>query len=434
MQVLPQGGVLAWGVEDVDDIPAGRTDAWIWDPDADTFGRVPERTTNFFCAGHALLPDGQLLVAGGHLDVDVGTPGITLFDPATRAWTAGVDTMNAGRWYPTVTVLDDGEALILGGSIKPGDYNDLPQVWTRGGTLRDLPGARRPVSNYPWTFLAPNGEIFHAGYNGVTSYLSTDASGAWTTVRTREVLDRNYGSAVLYDVGRVLAVGGGDPPTATAEVIDLTEDSPRWRLTESMSRPRRQLNATLVADGKVLVTGGTSSAGHSDSTGSVLEAEIWDPETGTWTIAARQSGKRLYHSAAVLLPDGRVLSGGGSAAEAEIYSPAYLFASDGSPAVRPTIAAAPDSVGYGSAFFVETPDAGGIARATWIGLSSATHAFNSGQRFLRLPLEETGGPDSAMGLSVRAPESARLAPPGNYLLFLLDRNGVPSLGRIVRIG
>ena len=236
----------------------------------------------------------------------------------------------------------------------------------------------------------------------------------------------------MYAPGKILVMGGGDPPTNTAEVIDLNQSSPTWRAVQSMAFARRQLNATLLPDGNVLVTGGTSSPGFNDPAGAVHAAELWNPTTEQWTTLASSSGiPRVYHSTAVLLPDGRVLSMGGNGyLQTEIYSPPYLFKG-----TRPTITSAPTSVVYGQSFFVETPDAAAISKVTMLRLSSVTHAFNMSQHISTLSFSQAAG-----GLNVVAPSGAAVAspatvaPPGHYLLFILNGSGVPSVGRIVQVG
>src|SRR5690606_30740671 len=234
-------------------------------------------------------------------------------------------------------------------------------------------------------------------------------------------------------------VGGGSP-TATAEVIDLLAGG-GFRSVGSMSVARRQVNATLLADGTVLATGGTNSAGFnaSPTDSRVLDAERWDPATEQWTPLARMSHHRLYHSTALLLPDGRVLSVGSGEPPAsghfndftaEVFSPPYLFKPDGTPAARPEITMAPSNVSYGQQFTVESPQAQGIVRATWIRLSSVTHSFNQNQRMNRLGTS-VAGPTT---VSVTAPAGPTHAPPGHYMLFLVDANGVPSVAKIVQIG
>ena len=118
------------------------------------------------------------------------------------------------------------------------------------------------------------------------------------------------GSAVMYAPGKILYVGGGDPPTASAEVIDLNQASPSWRSVPGMAFPRRQLNATMLADGQVLVTGGTSGTGFNNVAGAVHTAELWNPTTETWTTMAEKAKNRTYHGTAMLMPSGRVLSSG----------------------------------------------------------------------------------------------------------------------------
>jgi hypothetical protein len=289
-------------------------------------------------------------------------------------------------------------------------------------------------------FVAPNGKVFLAGFPQTTRYLDVSGTGQWTTVAVRNVADRTLGSAVMYAPGKILYAGGGDPPTASAEVIDLNQPSPSWRTVAAMDFARRQMNATLLADGGVLVTGGTSGPGFNNQAGAVHVAELWNPESETWTRMASETRNRTYHSTAILLPSGRVLSSGSgeggevpfvnSEFSAQLFSPPYLFNPDGSPAPRPSITAAPGSLSYGQSFNVETPDAESISRGTLIRLSSVTHAFNMSQLIYPLSFTAT----SATTVSAQAPPNANLAPPGPYMLFLINGSGVPSVAKIVTVG
>jgi hypothetical protein len=191
-----------------------------------------------------------------------------------------------------------------------------------------------------------------------------------------------------------------------------------------MSIARRQLNATLLPDGKVLVTGGSSAKGFDNPAGAVHYAEMWDPVTETWSRMASYNTYRGYHSIALLLPDGRVLSSGGDyESNAEIYSPPYLFKG-----ARPVITSGPSKVSYGETFLVGNADAASIAKVSWLRLSSVTHAFNQNQRinFLRFVSAEGA-------LSITAPSDPNLCPPGHYMLFLLNGNGVPSKAKMIQI-
>jgi hypothetical protein len=245
----------------------------------------------------------------------------------------------------------------------------------------------------------------------------------------------------MYDVGKILVAGGG-PSTNTAEVIDLTGATPTATPTGSMAYGRRQNNLTVLADGTVLVTGGNSSgAALVDLNAGVYAAELWNPATGQWTTLSNMQVTRQYHSTALLLPDGRVLSAGGGICgtcdtvgylnkNAEIFSPPYLFAKDGSGSLapRPTVAAAPGTVTEGSRFGVSTPDAASISKVALVKLGAVTHSNNMEQRYV--PLSFTAGTGT---LAVTAPAYTKIAPPGYYMLFIVNSAGVPSVAPILSV-
>jgi hypothetical protein len=417
VHLLRNGKVLSWGKFG---------DPYVWDPAAKTFTAAPASTW-LFCSGHAFLSDGRLLVNGGHISDDHGLPDANIFDPVTNTWSTRAP-MAKGRWYPTTTTLANGQAVTIAGRDQSGAIVTIPEVWN-GSSWRALTTASRSLPYYPRTFLAPNGKIFYAGEKQSTYYLSTAGTGAWSSVGSRRYGTRDFGAAVMYQPGKVLYVGGGRT-TKTAEVIDLNRAGPAWQWTGDMAYARRHLNATILPTGQVLVTGGTSGTGFSDEASAVHAAELWDPSTGSWTTLASNSVVRVYHSTSLLLRDGRVLhTGSGDAAgnanhfDAELYSPPYLFKGP-----RPWISKAPSTVNYGETFFVGTADPASIKRVTWIRLGSVTHAFDSNQRFNELSFGLTTG-----GLNVTAPSSRNLAPPGHYMLFILNGKGVPSTARVVRI-
>ena len=427
--MLPTGKVMIWPGDEEGGGGSGN-DPRSWDPANQSVSILSKPGYDLFCSGHTFLADGTLFVAGGHISTFVGLPRAGTYNPFTNAWT-NLPNMNAGRWYPTTTVLANGDVLVVSGSIDlTTGVNTLPQVFeVARGTWRDLTNAQLAQDLYPMMLLAPNGKVFNAGPDINTRYLDTSGTGAWSFVATRVGGYRTYGSAVMYAPGKVLVMGGGqDPPTNTAEVIDLNATSPGWRAVGSMQFSRRQINATLLPDGTVLVTGGTSGPGFNDTTppsAPVYAAELWDPATENWTTLASSLGiPRIYHSAALLLPDGRVLSTGGNGhPETETYSPPYLFKGP-----RPTITSAPPSVGYGQSFFVETPDALSTSKVTMLRLSSVTHAFNQSQY-----INEPSFSQCPRGLGVTAPPSGNVAPPGYYLLFILNGSGVPSVARIIQV-
>ncbi|MDQ3565561.1 MAG: DUF1929 domain-containing protein [Pseudomonadota bacterium] len=424
--LLPTGKVMIWP----GDGGVSGNDPRSWDPADQSVSILSKPGYDLFCSGHSFLADGTLFVAGGHISNNVGLSRASRYNPFTNAWSSPpLPNMNAGRWYPTTTVLGNGDVLVVSGDIDlTVGVNTLPQVFqVSTGTWRSLTNAQLAQDLYPWMLLAPNGKVFHAGPTGTTRYLDTSGTGAWGFVATRAFNGhRGFGSAVMYAPGKVLVMGGGlNPPTNTAEVIDLNAASPSWHAVGSMQFARRQINATLLPDGTVLVTGGTAAPGFNDPSGAVHAAELWDPATENWTTLASSSGiPRVYHSAALLLPDGRVLSTGGNGfPDTEIYSPPYLFKG-----TRPTVTSAPPSVAYGQSFFVETPDALTTSKITVLRLSSVTHAFNQSQYINELSFSQTTG-----GLDVTAPPSGNVAPPGYYLLFILNGSGVPSVAKFVQL-
>ena len=410
-----------------------------WDPATNAVTTAALPGYNIFCSGHSFLADGKLFVSGGHIDDYVGYIHASTYDPFANTWTQ-VPEMNAGRWYPTNTTLANGDVLVVSGTIHgPASaqvYNETPQVYQRASnSWRTLSSAVLHLQLYPFMFLAPNGKVFLAGWNPDTRYIDPSGTGSWSFVANSLHGWRNYGSAVMYDVGKIMIVGGdGDSasrtPTNTAEVIDLNAATPAWKSVASMVNRRRQQNATVLPDGTVLVTGGSGASGFDVPSGAVYAAELWNPATNTWTTLAGAAKYRGYHSFALLLPDGRVLSAGGqvnqtgaaNGANAEVFSPPYLFKG-----ARPTITSAPTSVNYGQTTLIGTSDA--IAKVSWIRLSAVTHAFNQEQRFM--PLSFTAG---AGGINVTFPFSAKISPPGYYMLFLLNSAGVPSVAKIINIG
>lgn len=454
MSLLPNGKIFAWGKREVADtmgLPR------IWDPST---GSPPsglpaiDVADMLFCAGQTLMPDGRLMVAGGHHMDDAGIKA-TYFFSQEGVPQKGPD-MTYARWYPTLTVLADGRVLTMAGKDAAKKVVKIPEIWDNGWT--SLPGGGNlELPYYPRNFVAPNGLVFYAGERVQSQWFdvngtSASGRGRWSTSPNLTHIwpfNRDYGSAVMYEAGKILYLGGGgdpgwdtpDPkfsaPTATAERIDLNQASPTWRPAGSMSSPRRHLNSTILPDGEVLVTGGLSGGGFNNIATAVLTAEIWNPESNAWTTLAAGSVARGYHSVSLLLPDGTVLHGASGDASIpggngsiypaqknhQIFSPPYLFKG-----ARPTIGSAPATVTYGETFTVSTPYASQVAQVRWIRLGSVTHAFDMNARANILNFTVNGG-----GVEVMAPASPNLAPPGHYLFFILNRNGVPSTGKVVRI-
>ncbi len=298
------------------------------------------------------------------------------------------------RWYPTVTPLRNGEMLITSGRV------DVPEVRTLAGSLRLLSTASLSLPLYPWMDVAPDGRAFYSGPDQTLRALDTSGTGTWQAFGQRDTINRDYGGHALFDIGKMLIAGGG-PSTTNALVVNLNGASPTVTPTAPMAYGRRQHNLTVLADGTVLATGGNSSgASLVDLNAGVYPAEQWNPATGQWRTLASMQVTRQYHSTALLLPDGRVLSAGGGicgtcdqvgylAKNAEIFSPPYLFQADGTLAPRPSIDAAPASTSYGASFDIATGNPAAIRKVALVRLGAVTHSDNMEQRYI--PLSFTAG-------------------------------------------
>ena len=440
MALLANGKVLAYdsiGDNATETYPVqDRTRATVWDPA--TGAQTPANVTtgyNLFCSGLAHLMDGTLFVAGGNKDTQLnGIVQTHIFNSGTNTWSLGPN-MAAGRWYPSVTPLANGEMLITEGGP------DMPEVRKIDGGLRALNTASLNLPLYPWMDVAPNGRAFYSGPDQTMRNLETAGGGSWQNLGQRDTLDREYGSHALYDVGKILVAGGGSSSN-DARVIDVNGGAPQVSATAPMVYGRRQHNLTALADGSVLATGGNSSgASLVDLNNGVYPAELWNPATGTWRTLAAMQVTRQYHSTALLLPDGRVLSAGGGicgtcdsvgylAKNAEVFSPPYLFKKDGSGelAPRPQITSAPDHVTYNAPLAISTPNAASISKVALVRLGAVTHSVNMEQRYV--PLSFTAGSGT---VNATAPANANVAPPGVYMLFVIGADGVPSVARMVRV-
>jgi len=369
-----------------------------------------------------------------------GNPRSFTFDYATETLSE-VAGMAAGRVFPSATTLATGEILVTAGLDQDKEINAVPELWN-GESWTRLPEAVNDESQGPtFQFLAPDGRLFRAGPEELTDWLEV-GTGTWSDVEPEHRNEARYqGTAAMYDEGKILLAGGCSEhgcsdvsAVATAEVIDLKDPSPAWRAVAPMAFARHSHHATLLPDGTVLITGGTDRPEiFNEEADGILEAELWDPATETFSRVAPMDEPRHFQSTAVLLPDGRVLVAGGafgpSPPEArfswtgQIFSPPYLGRGR-----RPTIAKAPSGVGYGQGFTIETPDSSEISRVTLVGLSASSQTWNGSQRLARLAFTV----DSAR-LEVRAPGDPNLVPPGFYLLFILNDQGVPSVGHTLRV-
>jgi len=415
--------------------------ATVWDPVTETFDTQP-LGWDMFCNGMVTLHDGRVLVNGGNLHYDpfYGEPRNAVFDPMTGVFT-NIQNMAHGRWYPTVTTLGDGRVMTFSGLLETGGTNTAVEIYTVGSGWSQQYAAGWTPPLYPRMHLSTDGRVFYSGSTRSSRFFNP-STNTWSTVvaTTNYANSRTYGTSVLLPLTpangyrpRVMIFGGGNPATATTEIIDLSAATPAWQFGPQMSKARIQMNATILPNGKVLATGG--SANDEDALTAGLNADLYDPATNTFSSAGANAFPRLYHSNALLLPDATVLLMGGNPqrgnyeARLEIYSPAYLFNGDGTPANRPLISGVPPgTVNYNTSFAVQTPDAADIASVVLVRPGTPTHAFDMEQRLVGLTFTAGAGV-----LNVTAPANGNIAPPGYYMLFVLNGAGVPSVARFVRL-
>jgi hypothetical protein len=415
--------------------------AAVWDPATDAVTTQPVGW-DMFCNGMIVLPDGRPFVMGGTIQYDpfYGQPKTSAYDPTTGNF-VDLELMAHGRWYPTATTLGDGSVMIFSGLLETGGTNTAVEIYKLGSGWSQQYVASWTPPLYPRMHLLPNGNVFYSGSTTSSAIFNT-STHTWTTGVAHTVYSgtRTYGTSVLLPLTpangykpRVIIMGGGNPSTNTTEIIDLSASSPKWVSGPSMSQPRIEMNATILPNGKILATGG--SLNDEDGATASLNADLYDPAANTFSSAGANAYARLYHSNSLLLPDATVLLLGSNPARGtyeprmEIYSPAYLFNSNGSLATRPSITSVtPGVIGYGTSFQLQTPDAASITSAVLIRASAVTHAFDMDQRLVGLSFTVGNGV-----LNLTGPPNGNTAPPGYYLLFILNSSGVPSVAKFVQV-
>lgn len=401
---------------------------------------------DMFCPGTSLLADGKIMISGGS-----SSSKTTLYNPATNAWTSGPD-MKIPRGYQSNVTISTGEVFTLGGSWSGGIGNKHGEIWSAAGGWRTLPDVlsdniltddprgRFVSDNHAWLFAAPGGRVFHAGPSRQMNWITTTGRGSITSAGLRsDSPDAMNGDAVMYDVGKILTVGGATaynnaPGTARAYTIDINNGVKVTRAAD-LAFARSFANGVALPDGQVFVVGGQATASSFNDTSARMAPEIWNPATGKWTTLASMTIPRTYHSVALLLPDGKVFVGGGGLCgscstnhlDGEIFTPPYLLNADGSARTRPTIATAPATAAAGSTIKVTT--GAPVAKFSLMRMSTVTHSVNTDQR--RIPV--TASSVSGNTASLKLPADRGVLVPGSYLLFAIDGNGVPSVATTIRI-
>jgi hypothetical protein len=476
--MLRTGKVLFYGYPLRPEHPGFRgneTYAWLWNPAKGRGKRAFKdvtvrdragRIVSVYCSGMSFLPDGRLLIVGGNKVWPDAKPndeykdfaGLNrafLFDPGTERWTEVPRPEGSkGRWYPGQVMFADGRTLVIAGLTEDapgGVHNEGLEVYTPptaanpAGSFELLtdPAQVRRTDPYPHLFVLPNEMVALAGPD-VTDHALFDPSSLqapWTEL-SRQSSQRIGGNAVLLPRGprgsyEVLQVAG-EPyhqrPLDTTEQTDFSKAIPTWRAGPELHIRRSYPNTVLLPDRGLVVVGGIDKGRNYTPRG--RQIELLGRGASSFRLGPGQTEDRGYHSTALLLPDGRVLSAGddlnptrdGSYKNsspfdtAEIYSPPYLFRGP-----RPVIRRAPRTVRYGSRFTVSTGSR--VAGALLAAPSAVTHGADMTQRLV--PLRVAGR--TGRSVTLVGPPEAGVAPPGWYMLFVSDGKNRPSKAKFVRL-
>ena len=460
------------------DRPHGPFDARIVDVSTGSDISLP-LTEDLFCIGITHLPNGNVLLAGGTLMYDTdpdncGGEWKGLNSTYEVDWTSNslvwVASMAHGRWYPTLVTLPDGKAFVVNGLDEYGTPNRLVEIydptsktWSKkfdpgngltycvgNNQVGECPGAGSPcygsanngvaptIGVYPRMHLMPSGLVITCG--GQVAVRSFDpATGRWAQL-TQTSIYRHYGASFLLPLhnisserGKILLVGGsptsGDYATTSAEILDFdsgTSTSPVVRQVAPITYRRKMQAPVILPNGKCVIFGGSER----NNTIPVRIPEIFDPTTESWQALPTASVNRVYHQVSLLLPDGRVWTAGSTVASGteenrtEIYSPSYLFQGP-----RPVISGSPNIGDYGGTITIQTPDALTASSVSLVRLMSSTHHYEANQRLIWLQILNR----NPTTLTVSAPINNKVAPPGPYMIHVLNPLGVPSVAKIIQI-
>jgi galactose oxidase len=461
---LPNGNLLLWSAfapysweSDIGNAQ-GQTYTGIFNPATGTSTDVLVTNTgaDMFCPGTAVLPNGNVLVNGGS-----SSPKTSIFSPVSGTWQAAAE-MNVPRGYEADTLISNGNVFTLGGSWSGGWGGKSGEVWD--GTAWTLSSGIPETNivgpdpqgifrgdNHAWMFAQSNGWIFHAGPSAQMNWINTAGNGSIQSAGNRGTDPYSInGNAVLYDIGKILKVGGAPAyqqaatgttyATNSAYLIDISAgvgQAPTVTQLAPMSYQRAFSNSVVLPDGSVVVIGGQSIPQPFTDTAAILVPELWNPATRTFSPLNPMQTPRTYHSTAILMADGRVFVGGGGQCgvgcpqnhlNAEILTPPYLLNANGTAATRPVIVSATPVASPGGTLSVTTH--GAVTAFALMRLSAVTHTVNNDQRRVPLAIMASSG---AQSYTLAVPADPGIVLPGYYMLFALNASGVPSVSATVQI-
>jgi hypothetical protein len=433
--------------------------AYIWDSNSKV-GYSITPPENIWCGGQTILADGRVYVAGGNLrypnpNAPAGTTGYEgtlthyLFNPGNESWARQYPDMSVGRWYPTTTQLPDNRVVITSGFDQTGSQaiTQAVELFTPdvANTISEI-GTHDPTGLYPFQYLLPtlsSGQVqmLQAGPNLANSALLTANTWGWSNTSAMLNQHYGYGNGITYTDASVspnkqtVMIAGGENGTTAVKLnewLDGFQPAAGWKPFPQWNWARHNSNTVILPDGTLFTVGGNGANTSYDNP--VWQTELYNKPatdtTGAWVEMAPISIPAAYHSSAILLPDATVLlseddrdPSKASSHRAQIYSPPYLFKGG----ARPQITSVPTTLTKGQQFAIGT-DARTVTTVMLIAPGAVTHGNDMHQRAIKLATQGNGS-----NLKATVPSSGAIVPPGYYMLFVVDNNGVPSVAKFVRI-
>lgn len=462
------GQIVVWSSFAADEyysLPGQKTAMSRWNSNTINVSKriVAETSHDMFCPGISMDGTGMMVVSGGNSASDT-----SLYDGRTEEnkWVKGPQ-MRLGRGYHSSTTISDGRVFLVGGSWSGGSNipknGEVYDPYTRNWT--SLPGAKmepmltndkegqRRADNHPWLFGWKENTVFQAGPSVAMNWYSVEGEGNVTGAGNRlNDKDSMSGNAVMFDAvnGKILTFGGSryyDKSVATANAHIITLGKPGQNPTVELAGVGGKMHFTRVfhtsvvlPDGKVFIAGGQDFGIPFDENNVRFVPELYDPEENTFTKLQQNNVVRVYHSLSILLPDARVLNGGGGLCgncssnhyDAQIFTPPYLLTKNGALRRQPQIVSLSSEKVQVGAELTITTDAW-INTASLIRLSSATHTVNTDQRRIPLELVHLKKPKGGYEYQFTLPDDAGIIIPGYWMLFVMDGQGVPSKAKTIMV-
>jgi hypothetical protein len=331
--LLPDGQVLVAGGGNDD---TNMASAQLYHPEIGRWQRIGNMNHERRRHTATLLPNGQVLVTGGTPCGDIigncppGPRGSAeLYDPITTTWT-DTGSFPFARWYHTATLLPNGQVLLAGGQAgnprNPGENQTSAELYDPATGMWTATGSMSIAHSHHTATLLPSGQVLvaggYSGSNALSAELYDPATGVWTPTGSLPVGRWDH-TATLLPNGQVLVAGGigTDGVTHLASAELYDPSTGTWRETGSMAHERSSHTATLLPNGQVLVAGGI---GDCCPVPFWASAELYDPATGIWTETGSMATGRDLHTA-TLLPNGQVLVAGGANFPGGILRSAELY-------------------------------------------------------------------------------------------------------------